>query len=272
MVVVPALLLWTLVGLVGFGLYGLVALFEDETVCTVARIPLHGELTATTGGVGGMEGYLVASEDIVADIQEADADDSIQAILVDVDSPGGTPVAGDEVARALQNVSKPTVAVIHDMGTSAAYWASAGTDYIIASPVSDVGSIGVTMSYTELAGSNKEDGSRWIGISSGTFKDAGNPDRPLSEEEEIYFQGQVDAVHEYMVHRIAELRPALTKERYGELADGKAYIGSEALSIGLIDAVGGVDEALAHVEAALGLGAHEAILCPASERGWDTFL
>ncbi len=264
MVVVPALLFWGLLAVVGVGLYGIVVALGEEEQCTVARIPLTGVLTTTSGGYGVLD-YATAADQAVAQIVDADMDDSIVAILVDIDSPGGTPVAGDEIARALHDATKPTVAVVRDMGTSAAYWAAAGADYIIASPVSDVGSIGVTMSYTELAGANDEEGSRWVGIASGAHKDAGNPERPLTEEEQAYFQTQVDTVHEYMVSRIAEFRPILTREEYAALADGRAYLGSEAQTLKLIDGVGGIAEARVHLAQKLTVSEDLVTICAAED-------
>lgn len=271
-ILVPALFFWTLLALVGMGVYVFIAALDDtENTCTIAHIPLHGILTTTSGGYADLfdMGYTVSSESVVERITEADADDSIHALLIDIDSPGGTPVAGDEIAEALHNAHKPTIALVRDMGASAAYWAAAGADYIIASPVSDVGSIGVTMSYTEIAGEREEEGARWISLSSGTFKDAGNPERALTQEEEEYFQGQVDAVHEYMIDRIATLRPTLTKEAYAKLADGKAYLGMHALTNGLIDAVGGMQEAIAHLAESLGTTPSDEILCPLQTGSWD---
>jgi protease-4 len=244
---------------------------DEGEVCSVARIPLQGVLVTTSGGYGDVfsVGMVTAADSVAQQVQEAEDDESISAIVVDIDSPGGTPLAGDEMARAFSKATKPTVAVIRDMGTSAAYWAAAGTDYIIASPVSDVGSIGVTMSYTELAGANTEEGSRWVGISSGTFKDAGNPERELTEEEQAYFQSQVDAVHGYMVDRIATLRPRKSREEYAALADGKAYLGSDALGLGLIDALGGLDDAQKHIEQLLGAHEGSAVLCSPHDTVWE---
>jgi protease-4 len=269
--VLPAILFWTLLALLGSGIYGLIAVLAEKEQCTVASIPLHGELLATAGGYDGMvdQNQMSTADTIVDEIHAADADSSVHAIILDVDSPGGSPVAGDEVARALQEASKPTVVVMHDQGASAAYWASAGADHIVASPISDVGSIGVTMSYTEQAGANKENGSRWIGIASGDYKDAGNPDRPLTNTEKEYFQTQVDAVYQYMLDRISTMRPVRTREQYAELADGRSYLGSEAVNLGLVDQVGGVAEALAYVEHTIGLRTGGAVLCTAKSMGWS---
>lgn len=263
LVAIPAMVFWLLVSLVLVGVGALALLPETDNECTVARIPLHGVLTTTDGGAGALLEYggIISADTVVQRIHDAENDDSIRAIMLDVDSPGGTPVAGDEIMQALTEAKKPTVAVVRDLGASAAYWAIAGADHLIASPVSDVGSIGVTMSYTELAGENKENGSRWIGIASGSFKDAGNPERPLTEDERTYFQTQVNTVHDYMIDRISAARTALSRDELALLADGKAYIGKEAKVLKLIDELGGFTEARAYLAGVLGESFDSVTLC-----------
>lgn len=267
---VPAVFFWLMGGLLVIGVAGLIASDEEEsTSCNVARIPLQGIVVASDDGVGtllGLGGF-VSADTIADEITAADDDDTIQAIVLDVDSPGGTPVGGDEIMQALLGAKKPTVAVVRDMGASAAYWAAAGADRIIASPVSDVGSIGVTMSYREVADSKETEGSRWISLSSGSFKDAGNPERPLTDEEQAYFQGQVDVVHKHMVERIAGARTAISRTELEALADGRAFIGTEALALKLVDELGGFAEARRYLERELGLNDGEAVLCDASRGG-----
>lgn len=266
---VPAVLFWftTIIAMVGIVAY----MSETTETCTVARVQVQGVLVATDNGLGQLMnfGAITSADSVIDEITRAEEDDSIQAILIDVDSPGGTPVAGDEILTAIEHVSKPTVAVIRDQGTSAAYWAIVSADHIIASPVSDVGSIGVTMSYLELAGSSEYAGTRWVDISSGEFKDAGNPERPLSEEEESHFQGQVDAVHEYMLERLVAKRTALTREQFEEIADGRAFLGSEALALRLVDELGGITEAIAYLAQQLGVLENEVIVCPPTDGGLD---
>ena len=210
-----------------------------------------------------LSGGAITDVDTVSQaLVRANSDPNIHAIILDVNSPGGTPVAGDEILGAvLQVTEKPIVAVVRDVGASAAYWAIAGADYIVASPVSDVGSIGVTMSYTESAGALEEEGGRWVDIASGSFKDAGNPERMLREEEKVYFQTQVDTIYMYMVQRIASARPSLDESVLAQLADGRAFLGTEAKERGLVDALGGFSEALVYITERTG---KEAVLCEAS--------
>lgn len=109
-----------------------------------------------------------SSEFVVKDIEDAEKDDSIKAIIVEIDSYGGSGVAGEEIANALKSAKKPTVALIRGAGDSAAYWAAIGASRIFASKNSDVGSIGVTMSYLDAVEQNKKDGYTYNSLSVGT--------------------------------------------------------------------------------------------------------
>ncbi|MBP9750083.1 MAG: signal peptide peptidase SppA [Candidatus Pacebacteria bacterium] len=244
---------------------------EEETYCSVARIPLTGIVTTTNDGFTRVLEYgtLSSADDFVASVQWAEEDPTIDALLIEIDSPGGTPVAADEMLAALLNTRKPVVAVVREMGASAAYWVAAGADYIVASPVSDVGSIGVTMSYLETASSTESEGSRWVDLSSGAYKDAGHPERSLRFEEQAYFKSQVESVHHYMVQRIAEARPVLSLEEVTALADGRAYVGTEALRLKLVDALGSFNEALAWVGETVGKNTDEVVLCDTYESGLE---
>lgn len=274
LVVIPSLFFWVLILLFG-GIFVAVILSDDTSAtCTVARIPIHGVMTTTDAGFSQFLEFagVVSSDGVIENINSALEDESIEAILLDIDSPGGTPVSADEIMTALQASTKPTLSVIRDIGTSAAYWAAAGTDHIIASPISDVGSIGVTMSYLESASSTDTEGSKWIDLSSGLFKDAGHPERKLREEEEVHFQGQVDTIHTYMVDRIAQARKGrVSKEALTTLSDGRAYLGLESLELGLIDEVGGFDEAVAYVAGVLSKTTDEVTICPPMTGGLGDF-
>jgi len=267
----PAILFWLTFGLLFLGVMSILGGSDDELYCNVARVPLHGIITSAGDGFQELLGLgmLSSADDFVAAIEGAERDEYIDAILVDIDSPGGTPVGGDEMMAALMVVEKPVVAVVRDLGASAAYWAAAGADHIIASPVSNVGSIGVTMSYLETASSTDIEGSRWVDLSSGDYKDAGNPERPLSEIEATHFRGQVDEVHDYMVNRIAEARATLSREDVSRLADGRAYVGTRAIELKLVDALGGFAEARTWLAEQVGMGVDEVVLCEPYASGWE---
>lgn len=193
----------------------------------------------------------VSSEEIVAAIDKAEKDEKIKAIILEIDSPGGLPVAAEEITNALKNSNKPTVALIRSTGASAAYFAATGTDRIFASSYSDVGSIGVTMSYLDNADQIKKDGLTYNSLSSGKFKDMGDPNKILSKEEKNLVMRDVNTTYEDFMKVVAKNRN-LDIEKVKKIADGSTMLGEMALQNGLIDEIGGIDEVKRYLEEKIG--------------------
>lgn len=228
---------------------------DEDYDCSVVGINLHGILWTYIPPQNEDDIFtdndIVASEDINYLIKQANEDDDIKAILIEVDSQGGLPVAGEEVANALKNSEKPTVAVIRQSGLSAAYWAVTGADHIFASRNSDVGSIGVTSSYLENTGTNQKDGNVYVQLSSGKYKDAGDPDRPLTEEERQLFLRDIKIVHENFIEEVA-LNRDIPVADVQKIADGSSVLGARAKELRLIDEIGGISEAEKYLESIIG--------------------
>lgn len=219
--------------------------------CNVLGINLHGDLY-TYIPEGNEEDYLssndvTGSEDVVSAIWAAEEDENIKGVLLEIDSYGGMPVAGEEIADALKNLSKPSVAVIRQSGTSAAYWAAIGADRIFASRNSDVGSIGVTMSYLEEATPDK----KYVQLSSGKFKDAGDPDKPLTNEEKELFLRDIKIIHENFINAVSVARN-IPEDQVRIIADGSSVLGDSALSLKLIDEIGSWKAAEKYLEQQIG--------------------
>jgi len=217
-----------------------------ENDCNVIGIELHGDLyTYLSPDNKDADGLPlvneVASESIMGMINSAEEDENIKAILLEVDSYGGLPVAGEEVAKAMKNTTKPTVTMIRSAGTSAAYWAATGADIIFASRNSDVGGIGVTMSYVDNVTQNKNDGLTYNSLSTGKYKDYGDPNKPLTVEEKQLFQRDLNILHQNFIEAVAESRN-LDIKTVAKLADGSTMLGAMALENGLIDRIGGIIE------------------------------
>ena len=220
--------------------------YTEEATCNVLGIELHGEITTYIPPTDtDEEGFALidstASENIVYAINDAENDESIKAIILEIDSYGGYPVAGEEVAIALKKATKPTIALIREGGASVAYMAASGADRIFASQNSDVGSIGVTMSYLDNTQQNLKEGLSYISLSSGKFKDTGDPNKSLSQEEKNLLMRDVNILHENFIKMVAENRN-LDIEKVKKLADGSTMLGEMALQNGLIDQIGGMFE------------------------------
>ena len=221
-----------------------VALDSAESVptetCNVYGINLHGEVITykAPGDMGEFtDSDVVDSESIIELVNEAKRSDNIKAVVLEIDSYGGSPVAGEEIFNVLKDFGKPSVAMVRSVGVSAAYMAAIGADRIIASKFSDVGSIGVTMSYLDNIQKNIKEGRTYNSLSTGKYKDMGDPDKPLTVEEKALIMRDLQISHNNFVKMVAENRN-LELAKVEKLADGSSMPGEMALQNGLIDEIG----------------------------------
>lgn len=206
----------------------------------VALIHITGELV-TYPLTASKEETFTSADQVLLSLKRAADDPLIIGIVLVIDSYGGSAVAAEEISQFIRSIEKPTVSLVRGQGLSAGYWVAAGAEHVIASTLSDVGSIGVTASYIEYSKQNEEEGLTFVELSSGRFKDAGNPDKPLTKEEEELFLRDIEKMHAIFVSQISSLR-SLSVEKVSAIADGSSVLGEEALSLGLIDQTGGWQE------------------------------
>lgn len=221
---------------------------SDGDACNVVIVPLDDELFASDADAQSNGG--TAGNDVVYQIEYANKMDSIKGIILRVNSPGGSGVAGEMIANALKAAHKPTVALIQDIGDSAAYLASTGANTIIASAYSDVGDIGVTGSYVDNSGADTKAGDNFIQISAGKYKDSGNPDKPLTADEKQLLQNNVDEDYKTFVDEVAQNRN-LSTTTVTVLADGSSLPGSVAITKGLVDHIGTLSTAESWIQGKL---------------------
>ena len=145
----------------------------------VAVIPIHGEITVLEQG--GFSSGTASSDAIIASLEKADKNPGIKAILLDIDSPGGSGVAADEISQKLKSINKTKVAVIREIGTSAAYWIATSTDHIFVNRLSLTGSIGVIGSYLDFSGLLSMYNVTYQRYVTGELKDMGSPFRAMTE-------------------------------------------------------------------------------------------
>jgi len=238
---------------------------QQPTPCNVAVAQLYGTLVyypAENGGSASSaagDGTLdqTAAEDIRTQIEAADADSSIKAILLQVDSPGGDPVAGEDIADALKHASKPTVAFVADEGTSAAYWAATGAQTIFASADSSLADIGVTESYVDQAQQDSQNGLTFESLTAGQYKDMGNPDAPLTPAEKALFQRDLNITMQNFISQVAANRN-MSVTSVTAIADGSSMEGAMALQDGLIDKIGSIYDVEDYLAGKIG---GDAVLC-----------
>lgn len=217
----------------------------EQEDCNVVGINLHGTLLTYiplhADGDTAFDYDTVASEDIIGAIKEANMNPDIKAIVVEVDSSGGVALAGEEVSTAIKNSEKPVISFIRGVGASASYWAISTSDKILASKNSDVGGIGITMSYLSNVKYNEKEGFKYEKLSSGKFKDSGSPDLPLTEEERELFMRDIKIMYQNFVEAISSNRN-IPIDKVESIADGSMVLGEKALELNLIDGIGGINE------------------------------
>lgn len=224
---------------------------EDIKPGNVAIIPIEGLITSSDPGSFSKG---ADSKSIVELVEEADENDNIKAILLSINSPGGSPVATDEIAQAIKSVEKPVIAVIRETGASGAFWIATSADYVFANRMSVTGSIGVQASRLEFGEFLQEYNVTYRQLTAGKYKDVGTIWREMTPEEQAMYKQLLDKLHNEFIKAVAENRK-LDEDFVRKLATGFVYLGSEAKEFGLVDALGTEKDALKYIEKSLNITA-----------------
>lgn len=216
----------------------------------VAVIPIEGVITADGASHLGQD--TVSSPTITGFLQEANDNDNIKVIILDINSPGGSAVASDEIAQAIKKIDKPVIAVIREVGASGGYWVASAADHVIANKMSITGSIGVISSYLEFSQLMEKYGVGYEQLTAGEKKDIGTPFRKLTDEERALLHSKLSIIHAFFIDEIAQNRK-LERAQVEKLATGEFYLGVEALQLGLVDELGDRDTAEHYIKNTYGI-------------------
>jgi protease-4 len=185
---------------------------------------------------------------IKEELTKAAKDDRVKAMVVRINSPGGTVTASDIIYHELRNFKAsrniPIVASIMDVGASGGYYIASAADEVMAHPSSVTGSIGVIMLTVNARGLLEKVGVEANAVTSGPRKDMGSPFRAMLPEERAIFQSVIDSFYHRFLQVVQEGRPKLSPEQIKKLADGRIYSGEQAKQAGLVDDIGYLDEAV----------------------------
>jgi protease-4 len=187
-----------------------------------------------------------ASSSALKFLRKAAADGHVKAVLLRVNSPGGTVSASQELTdevMALRSKNKPVVVSMADIAASGGYYIATAGDKIVAEPGTITGSIGVIFNAMNLKALGDKIGVQSEVVKSGQFKDIGSPFRPFTAEDRAILQGLITDSYDQFVQAVAKGRN-MPVEAVKKLADGRIYSGRQALKLGLIDQLGGYDTAL----------------------------
>ncbi|MEA4937310.1 MAG: signal peptide peptidase SppA [Paludibacter sp.] len=218
------------------------------------------------GGIDGGDGEGIVSEDLIETIDKAAKDKSIKSVVLRVSSPGGSAYGSEQIWRALTNLKKkkPLIVSMGDYAASGGYYISCMADSIIAQPNTLTGSIGIFGLIPNIDGLNKKLGLSYDGVKTNKMSDAISINRAFTPEEKVLMQNYINNGYELFVKRCADGR----KKTVGEIksiAEGRVWTGEDALKIGLIDAIGGLDEAIVMAAKKADLTAYEIKELPEKE-------
>ena len=213
----------------------------------VAIIPIHGIMSQRVSNMSEISGGGgVSSEATARAVDEAAADDSIKAMILHIDSPGGSVHGIQELAatiRAAREV-KPVIAQVDSMALSAGFWAAAQATEIVSTPGGDVGSVGVWTAHQDLSAQMEMIGVKETLISAGEFKTEGNPLEPLSDEGLAHIQARVDSVFKDFIGDLSAGRGVSSETVEQKFGQGRTLRARDALKAGMIDRISTFQETL----------------------------
>ena len=227
-------------------------LADKAATAKVALIDLEGLIAHTSAGVGLIAGSGNSVDDLVARLELAEKDPEVKAVILRINSPGGTVAASDtmyqEILGFRSRSGKPVVASMAEVAASGGYYVALAADRIIAQPSSITGSIGVLVQTMNFSRGMEMIGIEARSVTSGSNKAIASPFEPPNEEHYRILQSTVNDFYRGFRERVATRRPALDHTRLDTLADGRIFTGTQALEAGLVDELGGLRDSFARAK------------------------
>jgi protease-4 len=212
----------------------------------VAVINAVGVIASGRSGYDPVNGPVVGSDSLIEYIRDARADRSIKAIVLRVDSPGGSSTASDVIWRELtisRDSGRPIIVSMSDLAASGGYYIALGGDAIVAEPGTLTGSIGVYSGKFVTSGSYEKLGANIEATSKGKHAEMYSPDRKFTPEERTKIESSMQSFYDQFVEKAAEARH-MTPEKIDEIAQGRVWTGQQAKANGLVDQLGGLYTAI----------------------------
>ena len=215
-----------------------------KKVDKIALVPIKGVLVSEKPRLPSIR--MISSVEIVQLLEEIKRNRRIKALVLEINSPGGTPFPCEEIAEAIKSVDRPTVAWVREMATSGGYWIASAADSIVAGSLSTVGSVGVASIRPDFSELLRKIGVDVDTVASGIHKLLGLPFKPLTSEEKQEDrqrrEEEIRTIQQRFINEITAKRK-LTEQAIDEISSGKTYLGQEAKGLGLIDELGGKEKA-----------------------------
>lgn len=213
----------------------------------VAVIPVYGVLSQRMDLMSEISGGTSYST-LKQALHEAISNDDVKAIVLDIDSPGGTVPGTDELSTEMRKIrggEKPIIAQVNALAASAAYWIAASADEIVVTPSGRAGSIGVYTAHDDMSALLEKAGVTRTYISAGKYKVEGNETEELSKESRAYIQSLVDTSYEKFVGAVAEGRGVTSAKVLDSFGQGRMFHAEALLERGMVDRIATLDETLA---------------------------
>ena len=225
-------------------LWRVVAIVALVAIVLVGFARYNGALIRDHVARYDIEGIILDDADVMEALDEIAGNSRVKALIVHIDSPGGTFVGGEQLYNALHAITeeKPVVVVMGTVAASAGYMAAVASDRIFAHQGTITGSIGVIMQTTDITVLLDKLGISTEAIKSAPLKASPSPLEPLTDEARAASQAIIDDMYELFIEMVAEQR-GFDMSRARALADGRVFTGRQAVANGLIDAIGGEAEA-----------------------------
>jgi protease-4 len=208
----------------------------------VAVIKVYGSISMSPD-TGIFEESRATPEKFKEALTQAERDSSVKAILIEINSPGGSVVASDEMARAIKEVEKPVVAWLGEIATSGGYYVASSADYVIADRATITGSIGVISIFPEYSKLLEKLGINMTVVKGGEYKDFSMGYRPMTEEEREMLESLVQEIYGQFLREVAANRN-LSESYVKRIAEGRIYTGARAKELKLVDDIGGKEYAI----------------------------
>ena len=215
----------------------------------IAVIYASGVIASGHGGYDPLMGGVLGADTLIERIRDARADASVRAIVLRIDSPGGSATASDAIWRELvitrdERHDRPLVVSMSDLAASGGYWIAMAAPYIVAQPGTLTGSIGVVTGKMVTGGLYTKLGANIETVSQGKFAELASPVRPFNDAERRKVESMIEETYDQFVEKAAQSRH-MTPEKLDAIAQGRVWTGRQAKGIGLVDELGGLDRAIA---------------------------
>ena len=214
----------------------------------IAVIYASGVIASGKGGYDPLMGGVLGSDTLIENIRAARADSSVRAIVLRIDSPGGSATASDAIWRELvitrdERHDRPLVVSMSDLAASGGYWMAMAAPYIVAQPGTLTGSIGVITGKMVTGGVYTKLGANIETVSQGKFAELASPVRPFNDAERKKVQSMIEETYDQFIEKAAQSRH-MAPEKLDAIAQGRVWTGRQAKANGLVDELGGLDRAI----------------------------